>query len=103
MREFWYKWRLCKYAMKEYEDYQEWYLDKCRFHLDEYPEQIELRLNWFDVNHYFLYKNRFGKDSIILDGNKDWDLDNESFSMDLWVYIEPNPYAHFINRFNRRM
>ena len=44
------------------------YQNNCRIYLDEYPEQEESRKEWFNKNYYFLYKNRFGKSSMILDG-----------------------------------
>jgi hypothetical protein len=42
------------------------YQEKCRIYLDEYDGQEELRKELLDSP--LLYKNRFGQDSVVLDG-----------------------------------
>lgn len=45
---------LCKNFIERY-GITEWYQNECRIYLDEYPEQEELRRNWFGENRVGYY------------------------------------------------
>jgi len=58
-KEFWLISRLSKYMILHLENTGDWYQQKCRFYLDEYSEQVELRKNWFEEQRDTYFERRW--------------------------------------------
>lgn len=76
------------------------YQQSFRFYLENFPEQEELRKEWFKKNHYFLHKNRFGQTSLIISAE---DIISALIKVAKIGYkIEEENDNYFANRWLRR-
>lgn len=92
---FWPMLLLSKNNMKRFDIC---YQGNCRIYLDEYPEQEELRKEWLEKNKFTFKK--------LQEMIKNLGIYDEYTKLLLHFVpeklIEPNPYQHFIDRFNKR-
>jgi hypothetical protein len=81
---------------------QNYYQDNFRFYIDEFPEQEKLRNEWFENNKYFLYKNRFGQNSIIFGCDISKLIDGLKRISQLGIEFINKPDKYFENRWLKR-